>query len=281
MKTMTLKTALALLLLLVLVLYAAPMTLAEEVTQEVPVQDAAQEAADDPAPAIPALEDVLAQTNPARSSSIAVSYDGLAEVYSGDTVTLIAKLSGYEGLSYSIYWQYLATSLVDGVEESAWMDEGLSGNTFSLLLSNASAATLRRFKVVITGVEGYETSGTVKDFSQERSAILGSLAVRPELPLVEEVPVTEVIPAVEIAAVPVARSVQIFTTLGNAVNQGEAVTMTGVLTGFDGVQVLLQWQVNDGSGWKDIQGATGTTYTYSADEQTVNSDWRLKVDISD
>ena len=55
--------------------------------------------------------------------------------------------------------------------------------------------------------------------------------------------------------------------------------MTGVLTGFDDVQVLLQWQVNDGSGWKDIEGADGTQYAYSASEQTVNSDWRLKVSI--
>ena len=348
MKTLKIKSALALLLLLGMVLFTAPAALAEETpsdvpaeeitldfSEEVPAEETAEEApaveiapeeasvveiaeedSAEQVPAIPTLAETLAQTNPSRSAAIAVSYNGLLEVFAGDTVALIAKLTGYEGLTYAIYWQSFTTTMVDGQEAYGWSDgEGLAGSVYSFTLSSSNAGIARRVKIVITGIEGVETTGSVRDFSDERPAILGDLAVRPDA--VEEMETTEnraadtelteiennleniqdlagetandveVLPDADITdealveTSPVIRNVKIRTTLGSVVNQGDTITMTGVLTGFDDVQVLLQWQVNDGTGWKDVGSATGTQYTFTANGQTVNNDWRLKVTIAD
>ena len=147
---------------------------------EVPAEEPAEEVlAEEPAPAVSTLAEVIAQANPSRSAAIAVSYNGLSEVYAGDTVALIAKLTGYEGLVYTIYWQTFTSTAVDGQEAFGWSDDNLNGPTYSLTLNNSNAVVARRFKVVITGVDGVETTGTVKDFSDERPAILGGLAARP------------------------------------------------------------------------------------------------------
>jgi hypothetical protein len=316
MKTLNKNVILAMLLLLAMAMFAAPVTIAEEALSAVPAEVIVEAVPVDPAPALPTLAEIVAQSNPTRSAEIAVSYNGLSEVYAGDTVTLVAKLSGYEGLAYTIYWQSFAQTMVDGQEAYAWSDgEGLTGSAYSLILTTSNAGVARRVKIVITGIEGVETTGTVKDFSDERTAIQGNLAARPDTSItseiaddeaigidltetknifeniqdnagetendVEQLPNAEVTDATLPVNAPVTRNVQIITSLGSVVNQGDAITMTGVLTGFDSVQVLLQWQVNDGTGWKNIEGATGTQYVFTADGQTLNSDWRLIVTIAD
>jgi hypothetical protein len=77
----------------------------------------------------------------------------------------------------------------------------------------------------------------------------------------------------------VAREVRIRTSLGDVVEPGETITMTSDLIGFDGTQVLIQWQQDTGNGWKDISGAHGLTYSYKASEETLGSKWRVAVSI--
>ena len=54
-------------------------------------------------------------------------------------------------------------------------------------------------------------------------------------------------------------------------------TLTAVLKGYEGAEPALQWQANGGSGWKDISGATGSTYTFTLTEANAGNAWRVAV----
>ncbi len=86
-------------------------------------------------------------------------------------------------------------------------------------------------------------------------------------------------PAATPAPVETKREVRIGTTLGDVINLGDSVTMSAELIGFDGTTVTLQWQQNTGGGWHDVSGANGLSFSYTATEETVNSQWRIAVKI--
>jgi len=73
--------------------------------------------------------------------------------------------------------------------------------------------------------------------------------------------------------------VEISSSLDDHVAPGETVRLTSRLIGFEGMEYTLQWQYNDGSGWKDVKGATGATYEFEATLETVQYKWRLAVTI--
>jgi len=73
--------------------------------------------------------------------------------------------------------------------------------------------------------------------------------------------------------------VEIFSSLDEQVSMGETIRLTSVLSGFDGIEYALQWQYNDGSGWKNIPGATEGHYEFKATLETVQYAWRLTVTI--
>ena len=63
------------------------------------------------------------------------------------------------------------------------------------------------------------------------------------------------------------------------ISEGEEIVLTSKLIGFEGLTYELQWQYNDGKGWKDVEGATEGTYTFEADEENVSFQWRLMVTL--
>lgn len=74
-----------------------------------------------------------------------------------------------------------------------------------------------------------------------------------------------------------AKKVYIFTSRKTMVTEGEAIRLTSLLQGFDGLEVDYQWQYDRGEGWENVPNATEPTYTYTADEVTLTYDWRLRV----
>ena len=73
------------------------------------------------------------------------------------------------------------------------------------------------------------------------------------------------------------RKVTISATTGTAVNFGDVVTLYATFSGYDGVDVDIQWQYNDGSGWTDAPGATDQKYSFVIDESNYTYAWRLNV----
>jgi len=73
--------------------------------------------------------------------------------------------------------------------------------------------------------------------------------------------------------------VEIDSNLDEVVMEGEEIRLTSILTGFEGLTYSLQWQYNDGEGWKNIEGATEDTYTFIVDDNNIGYEWRLMVTL--
>ncbi|MBE5789786.1 MAG: hypothetical protein E7325_09075 [Clostridiales bacterium] len=57
---------------------------------------------------------------------------------------------------------------------------------------------------------------------------------------------------------------------------GAKITLTAELTGFEGIDYILQWQYStDYVNWVDQPGANGMTFTYELDETTTQYTWRV------
>ena len=57
----------------------------------------------------------------------------------------------------------------------------------------------------------------------------------------------------------------------------DKVVLTGELIGFEGMEILLQWQVDKGDGFENVEGATDITLSVDATEENEEWDWRLAV----
>ena len=75
-----------------------------------------------------------------------------------------------------------------------------------------------------------------------------------------------------------ARKVTIFSSRTAYITPGETVTLTSKLEGFENcTTILYKWQCDKGSGFADIPGADGPTYSFEADPETLSYSWRLLV----
>ena len=59
---------------------------------------------------------------------------------------------------------------------------------------------------------------------------------------------------------------------------GDTVTLTAVLTGFEGVQVEIAWECQVGGVWQPT-GQTGETVTFTVDENNAQGAWRITVTV--
>ena len=101
-----------------------------------------EEAEAEEAEAEKSLEELV---NPNRSISIGLAGNPTTLRY-GDSVTLVATLSGYENLEYTVRWQYSK----DG---SSWQDCGVTGETMTVVVTPENAANYWNVLVTITGVK--------------------------------------------------------------------------------------------------------------------------------
>jgi len=62
---------------------------------------------------------------------------------------------------------------------------------------------------------------------------------------------------------------------------GDTLVMTAKLSGFDGIDYSLNWQVSDGGEWEDIKGETEEELTVVITEENADCSWRLAVIVSE
>ena len=86
----------------------------------------------------------------------------------------------------------------------------------------------------------------------------------------EEEPAEEIIPEVE-------KKVTIFTSRRTVMTEGEPVYLTSKLEGFEGCEILYQWQCDCGEGFEDVEGANSDTYEFAASAETLSWGWQLIV----
>ncbi len=77
------------------------------------------------------------------------------------------------------------------------------------------------------------------------------------------------------------RIVNVYSDMSDTIREGDIITMTGELIGFDGMDVKLQWQFDNGTSWIDVPGANKLTHAFVATAETVNYSWRLSVNPND
>ena len=107
-------------------------------------------------------------------------------------------------------------------------------------------------------------------------------AVETETPAVTEEPATEATATMEPVATeaPIQRDVHIEMNVPANLQIGDTIALNATLIGFDGVEVVLQWQYSkDGANWTDAQGATGLNYSFTVTEQNAGTTWRLAVTV--
>ena len=133
-------------------------------------------------------------------------------------------------------------------------------------------------RVVVLGVEGDWTKIRANDVvGYVFSSYLQ--ASEPELtPAPEETPVPEEVPAEEAPE----RSATIQVGASGAVHYGDSITLTAVLSGYEGVNYTIAWQVRDAGGsWNDISGASGLNYSFELSPENLDDEWRVLVTAED
>lgn len=84
----------------------------------------------------------------------------------------------------------------------------------------------------------------------------------------------------ETAAPAVSRSVSIQMIVPDHLQLGDTVTLVATLTGYEGLNIALQWQYSfDGEQWFDAAGATGLRYSFAVSQDMAGTGWRLAVTI--
>jgi hypothetical protein len=63
---------------------------------------------------------------------------------------------------------------------------------------------------------------------------------------------------------------------GKYTGAGSKIKLYAVVTGYK--DPSYQWQYDDGSGWKDIKGATNSVYTLEVTEKNISYTWRVDVE---
>ena len=58
---------------------------------------------------------------------------------------------------------------------------------------------------------------------------------------------------------------------------GETVRLTSKVEGFDGYELMYQWECDKGNGFQEVRGANSDSYSFEASAESLSWNWRLAV----
>ncbi len=93
-----------------------------------------------------------------------------------------------------------------------------------------------------------------------------------------EEPAAETEEVVETVEEPV-RTAKIRLVCDDEVDYGATIKLVAELDGFESTEYGLQWQVNNGNGWKDIDGANASSYSFELSESNMDDTYRVLVTL--
>ena len=126
--------------------------------------------------------------------------------------------------------------------------------------------------VEVDGVEGYIYKDDLKKIS-----VVSETAEEPSEEETEDAEETESEDK-EDAVKTSAKKVTIFTDRKAVMTEGDKVTLTSKLEGFDDcAEVRYIWKVDKGNGFEEIPGANQSSYTFTATAETLSWNWHLTV----
>ena len=98
-----------------------------------------------------------------------------------------------------------------------------------------------------------------------------------DMPVVDDMPVVEDEPIVEETPVPgVEGEVEIYLVADGDIYIGDTVKLVAEVEGYT-LAYTLQWQYNDGSDWKDVEGETDDELEIEVTEENAAWAWRIAV----
>lgn len=91
----------------------------------------------------------------------------------------------------------------------------------------------------------------------------------------------ETIQEPEVSVPAAERSIQVVAS-NSSLKVGETLKLTAKLSGFDGIEYTLNWQVKAQDGeWKNLSGAHGETLKVELTSENIGSAWRVTVETAD
>ena len=86
----------------------------------------------------------------------------------------------------------------------------------------------------------------------------------------------EVIPAAK-EKDEVGKIVTIFSSRRTVMTEGEYVLLSSKIEGFEGLDIIYQWECDQGDGFKNVENANSDTYVFRASAESLSWDWRLTI----
>lgn len=73
------------------------------------------------------------------------------------------------------------------------------------------------------------------------------------------------------------KKVTIFTSRRVVMEEGETVNLTSKIEGFEGYEVMYQWECDQGNGFQPVEAANAATYAFTASAESLSWSWQLMV----
>ena len=73
------------------------------------------------------------------------------------------------------------------------------------------------------------------------------------------------------------KKVDIFSSRCTVMTEGDYVLLSSKIEGFDGLDIIYQWECDQGNGFQPVENANNDTYAFRASTESLSWDWRLTV----
>ena len=73
------------------------------------------------------------------------------------------------------------------------------------------------------------------------------------------------------------KKVDIFSSRCTVMTEGDYVLLSSKIEGFDGLDIIYQWECDQGDGFRPVENANNDTYVFKASTESLSWNWRLTV----
>lgn len=210
----------------------------------------------------PSVEPTQAPVPFAADAKIALVTGG--DLFFGDAVTLRAVVENATA-EYALRWEVNAGSGWQALENETEHDY-----TYTVTEENVTFA----YRVVLAA-QGAEVASSAFNLAEQAAVQQRPAEEATEVPAEENLAQ----PTAPLATPAPQRSVTIASNIpASELALGDTVTLTAVLTGFEGAQVEIVWECQVDGVWQP-SGHTGETMSFVVDMDTAQSAWRVAITV--
>ena len=286
---------------------------ADEATQEeAPAQDDSREEAVEEAEPTEATEDAEDEEEADFAATVTIRQKPDV-LYFGEQVRLVADVQD-ANMAYSLYWEYSLPlpEDADPQQERQWIvlqaDQVLelditlenSVNSYRVRLVAENGQTILSAEYQMTDIQEKPVEETAEEATEEMTEEMtgevneeeaGEETEAEENPAQDPADAAEesleiddydtplgldeATEAEETSAPPM--SVTIFSSRRDVAVEGDTITLTSRVEGFDGYEITYQWECDQGDGFQPVEGANDDSYSFTMSANSLRWNWRLTI----